>query len=170
MALTTEVRFAISALLTNPLDLAIPAVQLNYPQLFDWSSGTGAEQADKIWHDRRTIAVSTNDDIDLAGGISDPFGATITFARLRLLLLKADDANVQNITVGNAAANPWGAGSTPYGAAATTTRLTPGMMHLFIAQSATGMAVSAGSADVLRLANGAGSEVIYNIVAIGCSA
>lgn len=171
MALDTKITLSILSTLTQAIDLVTSTSPLAYPLTYEWDSGTAADQADRVWSDTRTIAASGTDDLDLAGGLTDVFGNVITFARVRALAILADPTNANNLTIGNAATNPWGGGSTPYGAAATTTRATPDMLHLYISPTATGMAVGAGTADVLRIANsGAGTSVTYTIIIIGCSA
>ncbi|KFG08107.1 hypothetical protein [Streptomyces scabiei] len=170
MTLTSGYSIALSADLTTALDLANGSVPLSIRRAVNLTSGTGAGKADKAFHDRRTLAASATEDLDLAGVLSDAFGQAITFARIKLLYVAAADANVNNVIVGNAAANgfvSW------VGGAAHTVTVRPGTFLALGAGSgdATGYAVAAGTADQLRIGNsGAGTSVTYDVVLIGASA
>lgn len=52
------------------------------------ANGTGASQANALWHDRRTLAVGASENLDLAGVLVDVFGAAITFARIKGIYVK----------------------------------------------------------------------------------
>jgi hypothetical protein len=98
----------------------------------------------------------------------DAFGAAITFARIKTLAIAADAGNTNNVIVGNAATNgfvSW------VGAAAHTVTVRPGGVLLVAASDATAYVVTAGTADLLHIANSAGgSSVTYDVVLIGASA
>lgn len=151
---------------TNPKDLSTPTDQFDYVKQIPLAAGTGADQADMLFHDQRTVGISSNDDLDLAGGLTDPLtGATMTFVRIRGIWIFAAAANTNNLTVGNGA-NPfigW------FGAAAHTESVRPGGMSIHISRDATGWPVTAATADILRIANGAGTTSTYDILIIGCS-
>ncbi|MFE3371185.1 hypothetical protein ACFXOK_16485 [Streptomyces sp. NPDC059173] len=133
------------------------------------ASGTGAGEADRVFSDRRTLAASGTEDLDLAGALVDAFGATITFARIKGLVIAAAAGNTNNVVVGGASSNAW---ATLLGATHTLT-LRPGA---FVAvgtgaADATGYAVTASTGDLLKVANSdAGSAVTYDIHIIGASA
>ncbi|MGW3572180.1 hypothetical protein ACWDSL_51460 [Streptomyces sp. NPDC000941] len=170
MALTSTMSVAVSAELTSALDLATGTVPLAIRKPVTLTSGTGAGQADKVFSDRRTLAASASEDLDLAGVLVDAFGATITFARIKGLVISAAAANTNNVIVGNATSNgfvSWAGGATH-----TVTVRPGGTLALIAGQNdATGYAVTAGTADLLHIANsGAGTPVTYDIVLIGASA
>jgi hypothetical protein len=154
--------------LTTALDLATAITQLNLVRGQGLDSGTGANQADRIFHDNDTIAPSGTKDWDLAGVLLDPYGATITFARIKGIVIAAAAANINNLIVGNAAANGflnW------VGAATHVVNVRPGGIFALFAPDATAYAVTAATADILRITNsGAGTSVVYDIVLIGASA
>jgi hypothetical protein len=169
MGLKADLNVSINAALTSTLDLNFPASQLDYVKTINLASGTGAGQADRIWHDKRTLTASATEDLDLAGALLDALGGTFILARVKALLVKAADANANNVVVGNAAATAWAA---LLGATGTVT-LRPGAVFAAFAgkADATGYAVGAGATDFLRVANGAaGTSVDYEIVIIGASA
>jgi hypothetical protein len=129
------------------------------------ADGTGAAQADRVFSDTRTIAASSNDDLDLAGVLADAFGTVITFARIKGLYIAAAAANTNNVIVG-AGTNPW---NTWLNTAGTVT-LRPGEWVAGAVGDAVGHTVTAATGDILRIANsGAGTTVNYDIIIIGAS-
>lgn len=166
MALNTRVLLDLSSELTAAFDLASGSVPLSLKRQFNWPSGTGANQADRIFHDQRTLAASGTEDLDLAGSLTDAFGATITFARVRGLIVYAAAANTNNVVVGGDT-NALLIG----GAAAHTITVRPGGLFTLFAPDATGYAVTAGTGDILQVANsGSGTPITYDVVVIGASA
>lgn len=170
MPLTSRISVAVSANQTATLDLGTAQAQLAKSYLVDLTDGTAAGRADRTFHDTRTLAASTGEDLDLAGVLLDALGGTLTFARIKGLIVSASAANANNVIVGNAASNgfvSW------VGAAAHTITLRPGATFALMAGAAdaTGYVVTAGTADLLRVTNsGAGSTVTYDVAIIGCSA
>jgi hypothetical protein len=165
MSLTTRLTVSAIAELTSALDLTTGRVPLSWVESFSLDDGSGTNQANRIFHDERTIAASSNDDLDLAGVLLDAFGTTLTFARIKAMFIKADIGNANNVVVGAAASNTWVG---PFGGATHTVAARPGGMLTFISPDATGWPVTAGTGDQLRVANGgAGSSVLYRIGLVG---
>jgi hypothetical protein len=168
MPLSSSLGVSLSSTLSNALDLATARVPLAYSKSLDLSSGTGANQADKIFSDTRTLAASATEDLDLAGVLVDALGSTLTFARIKGLLICPAAANTNSLIVGNAASNgfiSWVGGATH------TVTVRPGGLFALFAPDATAYAVTAATADLLHIANGgAGTSVTYDIVIIGASA
>ncbi|MGH3679088.1 MAG: hypothetical protein ACRDT2_01995 [Natronosporangium sp.] len=165
MAFSGRALLQLAAELTNPLDLSTPTSNLSVSRQISLSEGVGLNQANKIWHDQRTLAASAAEDLDLAGILTDPWGATITFARVKLLFVAAAAGNTNNVVLGNQATNGWVG---PFGANSHSLSVRPGGFVCLAAPDATGYAVVAGTGDLLRAANsGAGSSVTYDIVVIG---
>lgn len=155
------------ATLNNALDLQSASSVLTYAQSLGFASGTGANQADKIFSDTRTIAASGTDDLDLAGVLLDPLGGTITMARLKGLIVKASAANTNNVVMG-VGTNPI---TTILGGTTPTLNIRPGGLLVLFAPDAVAYVVTAATADILRFANsGAGTGVTYDVVLIGASA
>lgn len=169
MSLITRVTMELAATLTSSTDFSTPAAPYALRQQFDYTSGTGAGQADRFWADQRTLAASATEDLDLAGVLVDPFGATITFARIKALRIVAAAGNTNNVVVGAASGSPWAA---LLGATGTLT-IRPGMAFEVAAGTAdaTGLAVVATTGDLLKVANSSsGTGVTYDIAIVGCSA
>ncbi|MFH8717239.1 hypothetical protein [Streptomyces zaomyceticus] len=155
--------------LTQALDLGTSRTPQSLSRSMALASGTGAGKADRVFSDRRTLAASATEDVDLAGTLLDAYGAAITFARIKGIVIAAAAGNTNSVVVGNASSNAW---ATLLGATSTVT-LRPGA---FLAvgtgtADATGYAVTAGTGDLLKIANsGAGTSVAYDIHIIGASA
>ena len=136
------------------------------------ANGTGANQCNLAYIAERTVASATNDDIDLAGVLTDALGATITAAELVALLVinkqKDGTANTTNLTIGGGT-NPvvgFLGGTTP-----TVGPIRPGGMFLLTSPDAAGIgAVAAGTGDILRIANSSGATAKYMIAVLARSA
>jgi hypothetical protein len=167
--LTTRLSITASAQQIAALDLASGSVQVAKPYTVNLTDGTAAGQANRIFHDTRTLAASANEDLDLAGVLTDAFGASLTFARIKGLIVAASAANANNVIVGGAASNQF---VSWVGAGTHTLTVRPGGVLALMAGAAdaTGYAVTAGTGDLLRIANsGAGTSVSYDVILVGCS-
>lgn len=49
------------------------------------------------------LAASASENLDLAGGLTDDFGATLTFTAIKEIIIHASSANTNNVLVGGAA-------------------------------------------------------------------
>lgn len=167
MALTTKLSVSVIAALTNTLDLATSTTPLDLTKTYRLADGTGANQANRVFHDQRTLAASATEDLDLAGVLTDAYGATITMARVKALVVSAAAANTNNVNVTRPASN----GVPLFLAAGDGIPVRPGGTFAWIAPDATGIAVTAGTGDLLTFTNSAGStSVTYDVVIIGASA
>jgi hypothetical protein len=134
------------------------------------TNGTGAGNADLVYWGQRTLVASAAEDLDLAGVLLDPLGNTLTFVRIKALVIAAASGNTNNVVVGNAAAN--GVAGL-FGALTHTAIVRPGAAICWVCGSAdaTGYVVTATTADLLHIANSAGSSpVTYDVGILGCSA
>ncbi len=165
MALATALTAKIEATLTGAADHGTPTAALDLEFAKSMASGTGSNQADKIFSDQRTINASGDETLDLTN-LTDVFGALLSFAKVKAILIKAATGNTNNVVVGNAA-NPFAG---PLSAGTTTITLPPGGVAM-LAAPAGGWTVTGGSADEIKIANsGAGTSVTYDIVIVGTSA
>ena len=128
------------------------------------TDGTGSSQIKKIFRDQRTVSAASNDDIDLAGGLVDAFGLTITLTKLRMLLVLNNNTTAGDVLhIGAAGTNPM---STIF--ADTTDKLIVGPSGLALLYSPVdGYTVTGGSADVLRIRNPGANSISYNIYIAG---
>jgi len=128
------------------------------------ANGTAADQANAVYVDAFSISASSSTSIDLAGSLTDPLNNAVVFTAIKSILLEADSTNTNNIILGNGT-NPFVG---PFGAGTHTVAVEPGGVMLLATRSAAGWAVTAGTGDILKLANsGAGSAVTGRIVIVG---
>lgn len=166
MTLTTTITSQVQAKHVGSTDLSSLVDTLDLSKRTDLSSGTAANQADLIWHDRRTLSASANEDLDLAAALSDAFGTTLTFVKLKYIRVIAAAANTNNVNVTRPASN----GVPVFLAAGDGMPVLPGGTFEWVAPGA-GVTVTAGTGDLINIANSAGStSVTYDIVIIGTSA
>lgn len=115
----------------------------------DFAAGTSASQVSKEFTDSRTIAASTNDDLDLAGVLTDALNNTLTFAVVKAIEIRASSDNAGNIIVGAAPTASCFQGW--FGDVSGTESIAPGGRMLKV--NPTGWTVTAATADKLRIAN-----------------
>lgn len=166
--LASKVTILLDALFskTNGLQNANTGITKN--QAVALTSGVGANQADLCYVENRTIAASGTAAIDLAGVLLDIYGATITFARIKAILIFAAAANVNNVLMGGAAANAF---LGPFSDSTDIIATKPGGITALVAPDAVAWAVTAATADQLKFANSSsGTGVTYDLVLIGASA
>lgn len=167
MTLTSDFTVKAACTLTSALDLATASVPLTLTNRIRLSDGTGADQADRIFHDTRTLSASATEDLDLAGVLADALGTTLTFARVKAVIVSAAEANTNNVQVTRPASN----GVPLFLAASDGIAVRPGGVFAWIAPDATAVAVTAGTGDLLTFTNSAGStSVTYSVVIVGASA
>lgn len=167
MSLSASIKLSVSADLTRALDLATAHTPLARSFLASLTDGTAADQADRIFHDQRTLAASANEDLDVAGSLVDAYGQTITMARVKAVIILAAAANTNNVNLSRPASN----GVPIYLAAGDGEPVHPGGALLKVWPGATAIPVTAGTGDLINIANsGAGTGVTYDIIIIGASA
>lgn len=172
MPLSSTVRVRVAASQTGSNDFGGPAFSPEMETAINLANGTGPNQADLLFVDERTVAASTNDDIDLNGVLSQAIGGSFTAAEIVAIVIinapKSGTANLSSLTIGGGT-NPFLgflSGTTP-----AIGPIGPGG-HLSIGSpGATGLGtVTAATADILRIANGAGGPATYQIALIGRTA
>jgi hypothetical protein len=168
MSLTTSLRLALTAVQYGAQDLGTARFPLTYDKTVNMPSGTAAGQADLMWSDQRTLAASASESLDLAGTLVGALGQTLTFARVKAIVIRAADGNTNDVIVGGAASNTWVG---PFADATDKIKVKPGGLLLLAAPGATAYPVTAGTGDQLQVANsGAGTTVTYDVIVIGASA
>ena len=96
------------------------------------------------------------------------YGSTITFARVKGILVRIASTEASGLQIGGAAA---AALTTLFGDTSDYIILKPGGVFLIVNPGATGYVVAATSADILRLTHDAAdaANLSYQIGIIGCS-
>lgn len=167
MALTSKVRVAVDAAQTGTIDLGGKSASASKNWAVSFANGAAAGQANVVWQDTRTIAASGTDDIDLTGTLTDAFGATITTAKVKTVLVAAAAGNTNNVVVGGATSNQF---TSIFGDATDKVVIRPGGVFAISVGDAdlNAYAVTAGTGDLLRVTNsGAGTSVTYDIIVLG---
>lgn len=164
--LAASIALAIAGAYSNALDVGQATYPLAFAPNYVFTDGSGANQANKVWSDTRTLAASANEDLDLNGSsLIDAFGVAMAFTKIKAIIVVADAANTNDVVVGGAASNGF---ISPFGAATDKVKVRPGGMMVLVDPSAAGYAVTAATADLLRVTNGgAGTGVNYTIFLIG---
>jgi hypothetical protein len=169
MTVTSTIKISGSARWQNTVDLGGSSASRLIDVAVSLVDGTGAGQADRAFFDTRQLAASATEDLDLAGTLVDAFGVTQTFARVKLVIVRAHATNTNQVQVTRDA----DAGVPLFMAAGDGVSLRPGAVFALAAGAAdaTGYAVTATTGDLLVVTNsGAGSVVDYDIAILGCSA
>lgn len=167
MSLTAELRATLRATQTGAHDFGGPKFAPLVDKILQLSNGSGANQANILWADERTLAAEATEDIDLAGALTDAFGATITAASVVAILVIAAQGNTNNVIVAN--------GTHPFGLFGGTTpsfAVKPSGFFFAAAPGGGGLGtVTAGTGDDITITNSAaGSAVTYQIAILARTA
>lgn len=172
MGLNARLLAQLTAAQTGANDFGGPNFDIKVLNEMVLEDGTTVNKADILYADERQVASATNDDIDLAGVLSNAFGATITMVEMIALLIinkaRNGTANTTNLTIG--------VGSNPFvgflgGTTPTVGPLRPGGMFLIASPDAAGIGtVTAGTGDILRVANSSGAAATYQIAILARTA
>jgi hypothetical protein len=150
----------------GPADRGSQAFDLSDPVETRLAGGTGSNQVDLLFSDKRTLASNTSENLDLAGVLTDAFGATITFAKIKSICVKCPITNTTIISVGGAASNTFVG---PFADATDIAKVKAGGSIMFN-DPVTGWTVTAATGDILKIANSTGASADYSIDILGTSA
>ena len=166
MPLTTNLELKLSINHTVSKDLSTPEDKFQQSVVDVLSSGTGLDNADLVFHDSRTLA-ATSEDLDLAASLSDSFGNTLTFVKVKGIFIKNTSTTAGDIlSVGGAAANQfinW------VGNSSDIINIGPDGVLFLWDPSLAAYAVTAGTGDLLKIDAG-GNTITYEIIIIGTDA
>ena len=165
MTLTLTLTASIAGRAQSDGDLTSVAADINNIRKISYRTGSGANQANQFFSDRRTLAASTSEDLDLSGALTDAFGASIAFTKVKAIQVTAPTTNTNDVVIGGAAANAFVG---PFGASTHKVSVPPGGVVTLANPTAAGWTVTAATGDLLKIANSAaGSSVDYEIVIVG---
>lgn len=158
MSLSVNLSLGLQWTHTKVQDLNTANDNNNYSFTDSLADGVAVDQADVIWHDRRTL--NANDEtLDLTASLTNAFGTSVTFAKIKgITIVNRQTESGRNLTVGGAPTAPLNIGTMVVG---------PGGMRQIWEPSAAGIAV--GANDQLLIDSGA-SSIVYDIVIAGTSA
>jgi len=140
------------------------------------ATGTAVDTADRVWHKKQSIGATTNLDLDLSGGSSlSIFGTNvdITFVKIKSIFIKNHSTTSgDELRVGpNASGTPLSAHIlTPFNAVNTAVVVVGADSAMVLASCKDGWAVTATTADLLRIRNPGANAIECTIVIIGTSA
>ena len=162
---TGTLTFRIVNKLTGSGTLSAGADTLNYNKEWKLTDGTGALKAESVFHDSRTLTASANEELDLSGTLTDAFGASITFTKIKAIAIYAASANTNNVLVGGSLTNAfinWVSDATD------KLIVQPNGMFFLMNPTSGGYGVTPATGDLLKIENsGAGTSVTYEIIIIG---
>lgn len=163
MSLEAKLNLLIALTNTKALDLSTVRDAVNLTRGVSLTAGTGANQADALFHDNRTLADAANETLDLHdGSLFNEFGDTVTFNILKALYIKNNSLDA-NLIIGAAATVQLGilVGATD------TLKIPPGGEFLFTAPGSAG--VNTVTNSKLKIAHdGTGtSNLTYDIIIVG---
>jgi len=166
MPVTADIRLSVTGHQTNPLDLGTADLPFALSATASLLSGVAAGQVDRVFTDTRTLGISATEDLDLAAVLLDAFGAAITFAKMKALIIKAAAANTNNVNL----SRPAGATGVPlFTAVSGGIVIPPGFCFAWFGSGA-GVVVTPSTGDLITLTNsGAGTGVTYDVVILGTS-
>jgi len=162
--LVTRVAVDMSGTLVGTTGLSPTTSKLSAPRVMDFANGVAAGQADSIYTSTASIATAATLTLDVKGALLDPLGTAFTPAKLKVVYIYSQPANTTNLTLfGDAASVPI------LNTAATTSTLLPGGMFLMVQPPLAGIAVTATSADIIKIVNAAGATAVVDIIIVGTS-
>lgn len=127
-----------------------------------FTDGSGANQANKWHYSYRTLSATTGENLDLAGSITDVFGATLTLSAVKSIVAIIDYGSgsydgTKTLQFSAGSSN----GMTTLPLSGTSPVLTFDKQLMLFVGTAAGWAVTAGSADTIRFYNPGASSVSY---------
>lgn len=164
-SLVTTITGAVTCVHTDTQDDgSIGTDPVTMPLADSLTNGTGNDQADLVFHQRKTLTTGATQNYDLAAALVDEFGTTLTFVAIKALYIRNLNAS-RALTVGGGA-QPW----LTWVAAAADAIVIPPMGIFLLTAPLAGFAVTADTGDDLLVTNAAGGDTIFDILIIGTSA
>lgn len=160
MAISATVRAEVTGSSTSVQDQGTASFPFALTYTKSLTDGNAANQIDRVFTDTRTLTASATEDLDVAGVLTNVYGATIAAAKLKGIMVKASSGNTNNVNVTRPASNgvPWML------AAGDGFPVVPDGVFLWLAPSAAGITVTAATGDLITFTNsGAGTSVTYDV-------
>lgn len=168
MTVAAEILARLKINQTGSNDFGGPNFQPVLELLIQLTDGVAAGQANLAFVDERTVAGAATDSLDLAGVLTDAFGATIAAAEIVALMVinkprAGSPVNTTDLTIGG--------GTNGVFATAMPFVLKPGSVLLLAASDAAGVkGVTAGTADILTIVNSSGASAKYQLAILARNA
>jgi len=162
--LKTRLSASINIVQSAAPDGGAARVEQTVEKVLEMLNGTTNDKADLAFIDTRTLSSGASEDLDLAGALANALGETITAAEIVAVLFVSATGNTTNLIIGGATAEAqlW------FTAAGDKETVKPGGLSMHFAPA--GWAITATSADDLKVENAAGAAATYSIAVIARSA
>ena len=166
MTITSQLQLSVGVKRVDALTLGAAGLSFTDSLAIAFASGVGANQADRVFADTRTLAASATENLDLAGVLTDPFGVVMTFATIKALIIQAAAGNTNDVNV----QRPATLGVPLFLAVSDGLPVKPGGAFVWVAPGV-GITVTPATGDLLTITNSAGTTgVTYDVIIIGTSA
>jgi len=168
MTISAEIYARLKVAQTGSNDFGGPEFKPVIEALIQLTDGVAANQANIAFADERTVASGATDSIDLAGVLTDAFGASIAAAELVAVMIinkprAGSPVNTTDLTIGG--------GTNGIFVTAMPFVLKPGAVLLLAAGDAAGIkTVTAATADILTIVNSAGAAAKFQIAILARNA
>lgn len=168
-----EATAQIKAWTTNTADQTETAPNATFlTRLFDTLlNGTGSDQANQVWADSNTILAGATNQIDTVGTLVDIYGTTISFTKIKGIILKNTSTTASVLALGGGtdgagtnAFDTWITSAAADGSERPLVR--PGGVFMLYTPDSTAYAASAGS-DILSVIETSTLAGAYDIALIG---
>lgn len=174
-SLSASLKAEINWYFQNPVSLSTTKDPSRIQTSISYSNGTGSNQINEMWHDRRTLSPATpTDDLDLRGILTNVFGETITLDFLKGIFIfnKGLEGGDGSFTPSAGENLVIGGGSNPISSIFNyheSGRLTiPAGGRFFIDAPLDGFETTgASSGDILRVSHDGTNDITYDIVLFG---
>lgn len=137
-------------------------------------TGSTANKCNQNYYVTGTVASGATVDYDLAGGVVNAFGDTVTLTKIRAIALQNVGANDgaggysvqtgETLKIGGAGSNPI---TTIFDGSGTAKQTVHSGGLYFATSPNDGFVVTGGSADVLRITNGGTKTIQYKLLVMG---
>lgn len=165
--LAVEIKASLNWLWEETLDLSTLVDSSRLEVLSAFSTGEAAGQANQLWHDARTLAASSNDDLDLTDLAQAVHGQAVSlgFASIKAILIQnLSTTSGEKLVLDSSVTNGV---LTPFNGNGTSKLEIPADSPLLLVNRLDGWSVTAGTGDLLRIHNPGAESIDYKIVILG---
>lgn len=172
-ALNAKVSVVIDSAIEKTENLNVTKENFLLSKLLEFTLGTGINQSNLMWHDRRVLAASANETLAFDGAFADNLGQSFDLDALKVLLI----VNQSNLSVVQGTHTVATNAVLEVGAAAANAILVmkdstdimilqPGGSFLYTNPTAAGLTIGISNHD-LKITETAAEIALYDIFAIG---
>ncbi len=165
MTLASNTRITLGGTLGSVFDSKTIEAIFKFDVIQALTTGVGLDQADIAWWDTTRNLAATSEDLDLSGNLTDAFGVTVAFAKVKGLFVRnRSTAAGEVLIIGAASANQFAL----FDAVTDSISLGPDGTFMLWEPSLAGKTVTASTADLLKM-DSVAATFNYDICIIGTS-